>query len=378
LSNKLLIIAGEASGDMHGANLIEELKILNPKLQFYGIGGDRMIGSGLNTIYHIKKMAFLGFVEVLRHLPFIKKVQRDLIQLVNKENISTAVLIDYPGFNLDIAKKLKPLGLKVYYYISPQVWAWGKGRVKKIKALVDKMIVVFPFEKEFYDKYNINVEYVGHPLIEQITSYKFLSKEELINKFSLNPEKEILLLMPGSRKHEIKKIFPHSINAAEKLAKEFQVQIVVACAENIDEKIFSTLTSSVNFTVIKGNRYDLLKHSLFGIIKSGTSTLEAGIFQLPFIVVYSSNRLTYILGKFLVGIKNIAMANILLGETVVQELIQNQVNANNIYLTCKSILKDPSKIESIKIKLGSIKNKLGEFGASKKAAQIIYTQLNEA
>lgn len=378
MSNKLLIIAGEASGDMHGANLIEELKILNPKLQFYGIGGDRMIGSGLNTIYHIKKMAFLGFVEVLRHLPFIKKVQRDLIQLVNKENISTAVLIDYPGFNLDIAKKLKPLGLKVYYYISPQVWAWGKGRVKKIKALVDKMIVVFPFEKEFYDKYNINVEYVGHPLIEQITSYKFLSKEELINKFSLNPEKEILLLMPGSRKHEIKKIFPHSINAAEKLAKEFQVQIVVACAENIDEKIFSTLTSSVNFTVIKGNRYDLLKHSLFGIIKSGTSTLEAGIFQLPFIVVYSSNRLTYILGKFLVGIKNIAMANILLGETVVQELIQNQVNANNIYLTCKSILKDPSKIESIKIKLGSIKNKLGEFGASKKAAQIIYTQLNEA
>lgn len=378
MNKKLLIIAGEASGDMHGASLIEELKTLDNQILFYGIGGDRMISAGLNSLYHIKKMAFLGFVEVIRHLPFIKMVQRDLLQLVERENISTVVLIDYPGFNLDIAKKLKKLGLKIFYYISPQVWAWGKGRVKKIKSLVDKMIVVFPFEKEFYNNHNIEVEYVGHPLIEQISNYCFLSKEELFNKYSLDSDKEIILLMPGSRKHEIKKIFPYSIIAAEKLTKEFNVQIVVACAENIDEKIFSTLYSSTNFKVIKGNRYDLFKHSFFGIIKSGTSTLEAGIFQLPFVVVYSSNWLTYILGKLLVDIKNIAMANILLEETVVPELIQSDINAENIYSTCKSILKNPSKIESIKQNLGLIKNKLGEFGASKRAAQLIYTQLNEA
>jgi lipid-A-disaccharide synthase len=373
-----MIIAGEASGDLHGASLISELKKIDQSINIFGIGGDRMIAAGMKAQYHIKRMAFLGFVEVIRHLPFIKKVQKDIIEKVKSENISTIVLIDYPGFNLDIAKKLKKMNKKIIYYISPQVWAWGKGRINKIKELVDKMIVVFPFEEKLYKENNIDAEYVGHPLLEHIANYNFLKRDELFEKLDLDKKKNILLVMPGSRKHEIRKLFPASIEAAVNLAREFNLHVVVSCAENIDEKIFAGITEETNFKLVKGFTYDLLKYSYFGIIKSGTSTLEAAIFQLPFIVIYSTNILTYLLGRILVKIKNIAMANIILGETIVNELIQKEVNPVNIYTICKSLLSDKAKYEKIRLKLGEIKNKLGSTGASKRAAEIIFTQLNEA
>lgn len=373
-----MIIAGEASGDMHGASLIHELKKLDPDIKFSGIGGDRMIAEGMQPLFHIKRMAFLGFIEVLRHLPFIKKVQNEILKKVKDENIDTVVLIDYPGFNLEIADKLKQQRKKIIYYISPQVWAWGRGRIKKIKQLVDKMIVVFPFEEKLYNENGVDAVYVGHPLVEQISRYQFLSKDELFKQLRLNEEKEILLVMPGSRKHEIKKLFPVSIKAAKMLADEFNLQIVVACAENIDEHVFDGLTEIKEYKLVKGNRYDLLKYAKFGIIKSGTSTLEAGIFELPFVVVYSTNALTYHLGKLLVKISNIAMANIILGETVVTELIQKDVNVERICEASKEILSDKSKYETIKTKLGGIKSKLGSIGASKRAAEIIYSKLNEA
>jgi lipid-A-disaccharide synthase len=373
-----MIIAGEASGDLHGASLINELKKLDPSIDFWGIGGDRMIAAGLNYQFHIKRMAFLGFIEVIRHLPFIKMVQKKIIDKVNSEKINTVVLIDYPGFNLDIAKKLKRLNKKIIYYISPQVWAWGKGRIAKIKKLVDKMIVVFPFEEKMYKDAGVDAVYVGHPLIEHINSHVTSSKEQLFSKFSLEEGKELFLILPGSRKHEIKKLFPSAIKAAQRLAEEFNLQIVVACAENIDERIFENLNSFHNYKIVKGSTYDLMKHSYFGIIKSGTSTLEAGIFQLPFVVIYSTSFLTYFLGRMLVQIKNIAMANIILGETVVPELIQKDASESGIYNTCKDILSNKKKYETIKEKLGEVKNKLGSSGASKRTAEIIFAQLNEA
>lgn len=373
-----MIIAGEASGDLHGASLIRELKAFDPGIEVYGIGGDKMIAQGMTALYNIRQMAFLGFVEVIRHLPFIKKVQRDLIAKINSENINTIVLIDYPGFNLDIAKKLNAMNKKLIYYISPQVWAWGKGRIKKIKEIIDKMLVVFPFEETMYRENGVDSIYVGHPLIEHIENYSFLSKEKLYNKFDLESGKEILLLMPGSRKQEIKKIFPACIEAAERLAADFNMQTVVACSENIDKNFFYEHTDKNNFKIVKGFTYDLLKHSRFGIVKSGTSTLEAGIFQMPFIVVYSTSALTYFIGKLLVKIKNIAMANIILGETVIDELIQNDVNVSNIYVKASRILLDKDLYAEIKKKLGKIKTKLGGSGASKRAAEIIYAELNEA
>ncbi len=373
-----MIIAGEASGDLHGASLINELKKLDPSLNISGIGGDRMESAGMEIIYHIKRMAFLGFVEIIRHLPFIKKVQRDLLNKIKSDNINTIVLIDYPGFNLSIAKKLKQLNKKIIYYISPQVWAWGKGRIKKIKTLTDKMLVVFPFEEKLYKENDIDAVYVGHPLIEHIDNYKFITKDELFSKYGLDVNKKILLIMPGSRKQEIKKIFNESALAASKLAKDFNMQVVVACAENIDVYIFDKYTKENEFKVIKGITYDLLKYSHFGIIKSGTSTLEASLFQLPFIVVYATNTLTYYIGKSLAQIKNIAMANIILGETVVDELLQNDVNSANIYSKCSKYLLNEKLYNDLKNKLSSIKTKLGGAGASRFAAEIIYNHLNEA
>ncbi len=376
-SKNVLIIAGEVSGDLHGASLIRELKKLDGSLKIFGIGGDKMQAEGMELIYHIDKMAFLGFVEVIKHLPFIKKVQRDIIDEVKKRKVREVVLIDYPGFNLNLARKLKQLELELIYYITPQVWAWGKGRVNKIKELFTKVLVVFPFEEKFFKSKNVKAEFVGHPLIQEIKGYDFISRNLLNDKFDLDPAKEILLILPGSRKQEVKSIFPEAIKAAHKLSEEFNLQIVVACSSSIDEKVFYGLTDQKNFKVIKDHTYDLLKHSKFGIVKSGTSTLEAGLMELPMVIIYKTSLLTYKIGKSLVKIKNIGMANIVLDEQVVPELIQNDANAENIYVTAKNLLSKNELLNQTKLKLRRIKEVLGDKNAPENAAKIIYSLLNE-
>lgn len=390
MNSSVLIIAGEASGDLHGASLIRELKKLNSSLKIFGIGGNKMQAEGMELIYHIDKMAFLGFVEVVKHLPFIKKVQNDLIAEIKKRKAKQVVLIDYPGFNLSLAKKLKKLKSKpgspvskldlepeLIYYITPQVWAWGKGRVNKIRELFKKVLVVFPFEEKFFKEKNVNAEYVGHPLISEINNYDFVARDFLNNKFNLDFAKDILLILPGSRKQEVKSIFPEAVKAASKIADDFEMQIVVACADNLDENIFYELTDLRNFKVIKNQTYDLLKNAKFGIVKSGTSTLEAGLMQLPMVIVYKTSWLTYAIGKSLVKINNIGMANIILDEHVVPELIQNEANTEKIYYEAKNILSDENLYENIKIKLGRIKGILGDKNAPMNAAKIIYSLINE-
>jgi lipid-A-disaccharide synthase len=374
---KIMIITGEVSGDLIGAALIRELKVLNPNLQIQGIGGDKMQNEGMNITYHSDRMAFLGFVEVVKHLPFIRKVQAKLIDVVKNEKIKSVVLIDYPGFNLSIAKKFKKLGVKVIYYVSPQIWAWAKGRIKKVKKYVDKMLVVFPFEVKFYKKENINVEYVGHPLPERVNRYKFLSRDELYKKFKLDAEKEILLVMPGSRKHEVKEIFPEAIKAAGRLSKDFNLQIVVARSKNIEENYLRSIAVNENFVAVEGFNYELMKYSRFGIIKSGTSTLEAGFFELPMVIVYKTSPLTYSIGKRLVRLDKIGMVNILLEDRVVPELIQNKAVSENIYQEASKILSDDRLYENTKMKLAQVKEKLGSDGASMKAAKIISEIFNE-
>jgi lipid-A-disaccharide synthase len=374
----IMIIAGEVSGDLHGASLVDELKKIDKDLNIYGIGGDRMRQAGVELIYHINKMAFLGFAEVVKHLPFIKRVQNDLMHIIKEKKIKNVVLIDYPGFNLNFANKIKHLGVNILYYISPQIWAWGIKRVKKIKKLVKKMFVVFPFEEEIYKKEGIPVEYVGHPLLERIKDYDYLNEEEFYKKLELDKGKEILLIMPGSRKHEIEKIFPECIIAADKLSKEFNLQIVVVRASNIAEDSYEKLTSLRNFKIIEGCTYDLMKHSKIGIIKSGTSTLEAALFELPMVIIYKTSRLTYLIVKNLINVKNIGMANIISGEKVVQELIQKDAEAEKIFSECKRMLSDRHLYDSIKSKLSLVKNKLGNIGASKRTAESIYAIMNEA
>jgi lipid-A-disaccharide synthase len=377
-AHNIMIIAGEISGDLHGASLITELKKIDSTINVYGIGGDKMISAGMQPAYHINRMAFLGFAEVIKHLPFIRRVKRDLLELTVKKNIKTVVLIDYPGFNLSIARELKKPGTKIIYYISPQVWAWGAGRIEKIKNLVNKILVILPFEEDIYHKAGVPVEFVGHPLLERIKEYNFLTREELNTKFGLDPSKEILLLLAGSRKHEVEKIFPQVIKAAARLAQDFNLQAVVACSSNIDEDFFHELTGIKGLTVIKGHTYDFMKHALLGIIKSGTSTLEAGLFALPMVVVYKTSLLTYLIGKNLVKLKNIGLVNIVAGETVVPELIQQDASSENIYKECSRMLSDKIYYSGIKKKLEIIKHKLGSIGASERAAKSIYTLMNEA
>jgi lipid-A-disaccharide synthase len=377
LEQKLMIIAGEVSGDLIGASLIMELKKLDSGLKIFGIGGDKMREQGMNILYHINKMAFLGFTEVVKHLPFIKKVQADLLAVAKKEKIKNVVLIDYPGFNLNIAKKFKKNGMKIIYYISPQLWAWASGRMKKIKRLVNKMLVVFPFEEKLYRSNNVDVEFVGHPLVDRINEYQFLSKEELFSKFNLDVSKELLLIMPGSRKHEVEKLFPQIIKAARKLADEFYLQIVVACSSNIDESLFYELSGQSDSKVITGYTYDLMKYAKFGIVKSGTSTLEAGYFALPMIIVYKISRLTYLIVKRLIKVGKIGMVNILLEDSVVPELIQNDVSEEKIYAAGRKILYDKEHYNSVKEKLNRVKEKLGNEGASARVAKQIYALMNE-
>jgi lipid-A-disaccharide synthase len=374
-NSEILIIAGEASGDLHGAALIDKLKSSSPALNISGIGGDKMAAAGMDIIYHINKLSFLGFAEVLKHLPYIKEVQKNIIEHVQQKDIKLAVLIDYPGFNLSIAKKLKKLGVKIVYYISPQIWAWGAGRIKKIRRLVDKMIVFFPFEYELYKNNNVNVEQVDHPLIDRFKGYNFLTKEELYAKYNLPAGKDILLIMPGSRLNEVSKLLPDLLEAAQSIGKDFNLTPVIACSDNIDENVFNKYSGrDVHF--ITDNTYDFMRYAKIGIIKSGTSTLEAGILGLPMVIVYRTTLLTYIIGRMLVKVKNIGLINIVAGKEIVPELIQHKVNAANIYGEVKKLISDPRRYNDTKTELHKIEAKLGSAGASEKAASIILNELS--
>lgn len=389
-----MIIAGEISGDLHGASLITELKKLDNSINIYGIGGEKMKAAGMNVLFHINKMAFLGFVEVVKHLPFIKKVQNELLAIIKEKNIGNVVLIDYPGFNLSIANKIKKINLQttgsgqnqakiknsvnIIYYIAPQIWAWGSGRIKKIKKLVDRMLVVFQFEEEIYKKAAVKVDFVGHPLIERISNYKFLSKEELFRQLDLQKDKEILLLLPGSRLHEVEKIFPDAIKAANAISEKFNLQTVVACSSNITENIFFKISEQRNFKVVKNFTYDLLKYSKLGIVKSGTSTLEAGLFEMPMVIVYKTSYLTYLIGKKLIKVNDIGLVNIIAGEKIATELIQKKYTEHTLVDECSKILSNQELYWDMKSKLKSLKEKLGFSGASSRAARIIYDMMNES
>jgi lipid-A-disaccharide synthase len=366
----ILIIAGEQSGDIHGAALMQEMKKIDNSLTFIGIGGDNMIAEGLNALQHIKNMAFLGFTEVVKHLPFIISVQNELLKTAKQKEIKKVILIDYPGFNLSIARKLKKFGVEIFYYIAPQIWAWGKRRIKKIKKYITKMIVVFPFEKEFYENAGVKVEYVGHPLVDRLDKFNFCSRDNFFQKYGLDSEKDILLIMPGSRKHEIKKIFPEVISAASVLSIDNNFQIVVACSENINEEIFNSF-NDIKFKVIKNESYNLLNLSKFGIIKSGTSTMEAALIGLPFVTVYSTSSVTYWIGKNLVKLRSIAMPNILADKMIIKEFIQNDLSSKNLISHINSFLNDNRKIEELKTELKKIKETLGYKSAPRLAAQII-------
>lgn len=335
---------------------------------------------GMELIYHIDKLSIMGFFEVLKNLGLIREVMKTIVKLAEERKPDLVVLIDYPGFNLRFAKRVKKMGIPIAYYISPQVWAWGGNRVKKMKGLIDKMIVIFPFEKDIYKKFDIDCEFVGHPLLEVVRPV--LSKEDFQSKFDLRKNEVLLGLLPGSRWQEVEKILPIMVQTAELLwARIKNLRIMLGLASTIKKEkveiILGQFKSKVE--IVENLTYDLMKHSDLLLVASGTATLESAILGTPFLVLYKTGFWTYLLAKSLVSIPNIALANVVAGKKIVPEYIQNKAVPKDIAEEMYDILTNKPRYKSIQNELSLVKEKIGSFhslqvgevGASKRAAQII-------
>lgn len=373
---KIVIIAGEASGDLHGSSLVKELKKINSNLEIFGIGGDRMKNQGVELIFHVEKLSFMGFFEVIKNLSFIRGVMKKMTSMIETRRPDLVILIDYPGFNLRFARKVKRLGIPVVYYISPQVWAWGGNRVKKMQNLIDKMMVIFPFEKEIYRKFNIECEFVGHPLLE--VTRPVLSAEDFQKKFGIRKNEVVVGLLPGSRWQEVEKILPIMLESCKFLKTRIKnLKVLLGLAPTIKkEKIESLLNhAGSQVKVVENLTYDLMKHADLLLIASGSATLECAILGTPFLVLYKTSLWTYLVAKSLITIPNIALANVVAGKRIVPEFIQSQAIPNRIAEEMYEILTDRERYKSIQNELKKVKEKLGEDGASKKAAQIVTEML---
>lgn len=363
---RIVVISGEVSGDIHGGKLVAELKKQKPGIELSGIGGNQMIQHGFNAIYHIRQMAFLGIGEIIRHLPFIRIVFNTLIEHVKKEKPNAVVLIDYPGFNLRFAKAMHKLGIPVIYYISPQLWAWGKRRVKKIKKYVDKMLVVFPFEVDFYKKYGIEAEYVGHPLVDE-------HSDKVNPKVIQENEDKVLGLLPGSRKHEIEQLLPDMLETTKTLFDEKTInKVLIAKVDNIAEEIYKSIIKNdyQYVELFSGDSADFYNELDAALVKSGTSTLETAYYRVPFVIVYRVSKLTWILGNLFVKLDSIGLANIVAGQKVADELLQNDFTPIKAAKLITDLLK-PETNQNKRNELEIVQEKLGEQGASKRAVESI-------
>ena len=368
-----MIIAGEASGDAHGAGVVRELKRRNPAIDCFGIGGDKMKREGMTLTYHVRSMSFMGFVEVLKHLPLIRAVERTLEEQLRTKKPDVLLLIDYPGFNLRFARIAKKYGVRVLYYISPQVWAWKKGRLRTMRTIIDKMLVILPFEKEIYDKRGIPVEFVGHPLLEEMNVTE--SREEFCARYGIDPAHRVLALIPGSRTQEIHALFPTMLEAARLLQKNHALEIVVAAAPNIPLELYrDMIPSGMRVAIAVHASHAVMKYAHSAVVTSGTATLETGCFGTPMVVVYKTSWITYWLARVVVRIKNIALVNIIAGKTVVPELIQHDATPASVAAVIERYLTDAAGYESVRKELSSVMHKLGEAGASKKVADAILAQ----
>lgn len=359
---KYYIIAGEASGDLHGSNLIKALHAQDTQADVRCWGGDRMETAGATLVKHYRDLAFMGFVEVIKHLGTILDNIRFCKEDIRKFHPDVLVLIDYPGFNMRIAEWAKRESIKVVYYISPQVWAWKEGRVKKIKRDVDKMLVILPFEKSFYEKWNYPVTYVGHPLVEVVQQEK--------TQIPLKPisEKPIVALLPGSRKQEIQIKLPEML----KMVKHFRdYQFVIAQAPSMPDEVYTSLTGDESILLVKNDTYNLLKQAKAALVTSGTATLETALFGVPQIVCYKGNPVSYWLAKKLIKVKYISLVNLIMDRQVVVELIQHNLNEEKLKIHLGKLLNDQSYREKMLQDYQALWHLLGEKNASSLAAQEI-------
>jgi lipid-A-disaccharide synthase len=370
MNNRVLLVAGEASGDLHGSGVVRALKELRPELDLFGIGGDRMKREGMDVVVHIARMSFMGFAEVLKNLGTIRQVMRMMEGLLETRRPDVVVLIDYPGFNLRFAKRAARKGIPVLYYISPQVWAWHRSRVRKMKGSVRSMKVVFPFEVDIYRNEGMDVEFVGHPIVERIGCRT--SREEFFALHGLDPRKKLLALLPGSRLQEIQHILPVMLEAARLLSDNGHVQVALGVAPNLGvSPILPHLKEGSGVTLVENATYDLMAHADAAVVTSGTATLETGWFGTPMVVVYKTSPVTFFIGRLLVSVPYIGLVNIVAGKKVAPELIQRELTAQNLVKTVQPLLNDGVSGAAMRTELSVIRERLGKPGASRLVAKEI-------
>ncbi|PWJ42024.1 lipid-A-disaccharide synthase [Sediminitomix flava] len=365
---KYYIIAGEKSGDLHASNLVKELKIVDPNATFRGCGGDEMQAQGVELLKHYKDMAFMGFLEVVKNLMTIRKNIKNVKKDIAAYQPDVVILVDYSGFNLRIAEFTKKAGIKTYYYISPKVWAWNTGRAKKIKRLVDKMFVIMHFEKEFYKKYDFEVDYVGNPLFDAIGQFEkdeqFLAKEGL-------GEKPIIAILPGSRYQEVTKILPTMLSVTDKYP---DYQFVVAGVKQLPDEVYKEVRER-NIKIVFDNTYNLFSYAHAGIITSGTATLETALFDVPQVVCYTTSGVTYAVIKSLIKVKFISLVNLIADKEIVKELIQGEYTSENLKKELDLVLGENR--DRILRDYKEMKAKIETEGTSKRTAKLMWQYLNE-
>ncbi len=375
MTGRVMIIAGEASGDLHGGRLVAALKRHDPGLEIFGVGGNRMAAEGMQLFYHVEQLAYIGFVEVARHYFFFRRVFNRLLHEVKTRKPDVVVLIDYPGFNLRFARAVKKLNVRTFYYIAPQVWAWGQGRAKKMAAFIDEMAVLFDFEVPFFSRFGLHTVFVGHPLLEGMEIKK--DRNTFFSDHRLNPDAPLLALLPGSRNQEITHLLPVMLETAARLRhKHPALQIALSQASSVQpEKLQTVLAQHPHVRGIPSDYYELLAYSQAGIVASGTATLETACAGLPFALVYKVSPLSFALGKRLVKIPFIGLVNIIAGAGIVKEYLQERAHPDHLLPEIESLLFDEKRREGLMRELRRVRNQLGAPGASAKTARLILEQV---
>ena len=379
MNNKIMIIAGEASGDLHGSNLVRAMLSARPELLFSGMGGKELTAAGVKLLFDSKKIAVVGLAEVFSHLPDILAARKILRTAIEEERPALLILIDFPDFNLMLAKYAKNLGIPVFYYISPQVWAWRSGRVKTIAARVDKIGVILPFEEEFFRNHGLVAEYVGHPLLDTVKSS--CGRNEFCKNQKIDSGNLCIGLLPGSRRKEITTLLPILMQTAQRLQKQnklpqkmvFLIPLASTISEaEIRENGLDEYGQGLDVRLIKEDRYDMMAACDAAVVVSGTVTLELALLDTPMVVIYKLSNGTYRLGRLLVNkdLKFFSLVNLIGGKEIVPELVQDEVNPIRIGEELATILFDPEKRKEMLQGLEMVRHRMGKAGASEKAASL--------
>ncbi len=377
-SKKIMLVAGEVSGDLHGAHLVEAIQRIDPEIEFFGIGGERLKERGMRLSHHIRSLSVVGISEAFRKWRTVLQTLRRLKEAMEKERPDLLIPIDYPEFNLRLAKIAKEKGIPVLYYISPQVWAWRPGRVKTIAKRVRKMVVFFPFEVSLYRAAGVDVEWVGHPLLDIVNPS--LKREEAFQRFGIDPARKTIALLPGSRMEEVRRLLPPMIASTVHLQREIpQLQFVLPLAPGISETDLrpNLRNTPIPITVVNGYNYDVMAISDLIITASGTATLEAAILQKPMVIVYRVSRLSYWVARALIRVNHIGLVNLIAGQEIAKELIQDDVNPLNIVKEALRLLNDPHLYAKTVELLAEVRQRLGQPGAADRAARIVLSLLQE-